>query len=218
MKKVIKQETKPKELQKPTDLKTLRKLVPIFAYLNNDPNHVLKEFGELYDQWIVTVEKDEQLEKAMQEKISKAVKAIGMDNFYQLADSLPAKYSSILIDLARRTVSDYDCKTAAEKGLAQIMANAFGRILFLSEHLATVENLRYVRSEWNGFYSAIGKEIDRATRQYTSALMALKQLKSPALKLSIKADSAFIAENQQLNDNRKLNSDTKEDEKIIDTK
>ena len=45
----------------------------------------------------------------------------------------------------------------------------------------------------------LSKERDRAHRQYLSTIMTLKQLKAPAIEMNIKAKTAFVSQNQQIN-------------------
>ena len=47
----------------------------------------------------------------------------------------------------------------------------------------------------------MSKHIDRANRQFITALTTLKQIKMPSLAISVKTKAAFVAQNQQLNVN-----------------
>ena len=47
----------------------------------------------------------------------------------------------------------------------------------------------------------ISKELDRANRQFITALTTLKQIKAPSLEINVKTKAAFVAQNQQLNVN-----------------
>jgi hypothetical protein len=51
----------------------------------------------------------------------------------------------------------------------------------------------------NGYYSQFGKEADRSFRQFQSALCLLRQFKSPPISVTVKTNTAFVAQNQQLN-------------------
>jgi len=97
---------------------------------------------------------------------------------------------------------EYDCKTASEYALAELAAGSYVRSLEASRELidarAGVTNL-FCLVEKTGYCKMLSKEIDRANRQFTSAILTLKQLKAPSMTLNVKAKNAFIAENQQFN-------------------
>lgn len=57
--------------------------------------------------------------------------------------------------------------------------------------------------EKNGFYSIVSKELDRAHRQFESALSTLKQMKVPALAFTVNSKNTFIADKQQFNNVKK---------------
>ena len=45
----------------------------------------------------------------------------------------------------------------------------------------------------------IGLELDRANRQFLTALQTLKQIKAPQLEVNVETKTAFVAQNQQFN-------------------
>jgi hypothetical protein len=53
---------------------------------------------------------------------------------------------------------------------------------------------------------AISKDLDRAYRQFASTLTLLREIKSPTLTVNVKANTAFIAQQQQLNNNQYENN------------
>jgi len=123
----------------------------------------------------------------------------GLDTQVPLWESVSNKYAVLAIRFSKQLIEEYDCKTASEKALTQIVANAFARVMEFSNTLGKCRNLEYARNEVNGYYSIISKELDRANRQFIAALTTLKQLKAPSLEINVKAKTAFVAENQQLN-------------------
>ena len=77
----------------------------------------------------------------------------------------------------------------------------YGRMLsysiMLSANSQTGSNP--ITHERNGLYSAFGKEIERASRQYLATISTLKQLKNPPIEINVKAKTAFVGQNQQFN-------------------
>jgi len=57
----------------------------------------------------------------------------------------------------------------------------------------------YISNDKNGFYAMISKETEKQSRLYLHTLSMLKALKAPQENISIRAKNAFIAQNQQFN-------------------
>ena len=110
-----------------------------------------------------------------------------------------------LIPLKDEIVRDYNCQTTLELMLAGRISTLYWRIArwekwlnSLFEHGDDVycyfnqnENVSAVRE--------LGKGIESAHRQMITSIALLKELKHPPLNLKIKTQGAFIAQNQQIN-------------------
>jgi len=116
--------------------------------------------------------------------------------------SVDDRFIPLLIDFSRRLFREYDCKTSSEKALAQVAANAYVRTLECSRSMEKSRGGEYLGGNTAGYYSVISRELDRASRQFISALMALKQFKSPKLEINVMAKNAFMANNQLFNNNK----------------
>ena len=57
----------------------------------------------------------------------------------------------------------------------------------------------------------LSKEVDKAHRQLIMALTTLKQIKNPPVEFNVKAKTAFLAQNQQIN---AVNNPVQQDENI----
>lgn len=66
------------------------------------------------------------------------------------------------------------------------------------QHTYDAQTLSHER---NGHYTLVSKEIEKQSRLYMHALGTLKALKAPQENISIRAKNAFIAQNQQFNNN-----------------
>ncbi|MFH1712165.1 MAG: hypothetical protein ABH846_02940 [Patescibacteria group bacterium] len=134
----------------------------------------------------------------------KVLYRFGLDTHAALWESVSEKFGSLAMEFSKDLYEEYDCRTASEKALAQVAVNAFIRVFEYSSTLKTCMS-NSVNTELTGPYSLISKELDRANRQFTTALTALKQIKTPPIKVNVKANNAFMAKNQQFNQN--LNSE-----------
>ena len=126
--------------------------------------------------------------------------ALGIDTHVPVANGVKAEYRPFLFEMTKRIEQEYDCKTAIEKSLAEMVALSHIRVI----HLSTVFNCYIVGSvdltkEKTDYYNMIGKELDRASKQLLNATLTLRQIKTPILPFNVNAKTAFIAQNQQIN-------------------
>lgn len=129
----------------------------------------------------------------------KAVMAIGLSTHLPIAETVREEYRIFLVEMARSIEAEYDCKTPSEKALAETIASSYVRVIQFSRELTLCTKEKSLSQEKNGYYAMVSKEVDRANRHFTTALMTLKQLKSPTLEVNVKAKNAFIGQNQQFN-------------------
>lgn len=143
--------------------------------------------------------------------------AYGLENHFPLLQLVAKRYMPLVIEFAKQLTIEYDCKTPSERALVQITVIAYAKILEFTGRLSDNLNANdpWLSHEKNGLKSVLGKELDRANRRFITALTTLKQLKAPSLEISVKAKTAFVAQNQQINATN--NPNTKENE-IIDPK
>jgi len=166
-----------------------------------DPDRIMEELSED----LLPKIKSGKAGKKVYEKINKAVfKALmiyGLDTHYPLAETVDEKYRPLAIEFSRQLVKEYNCQTSSEKALAEVIVNAYARILNYSQILNTCRKIDWLTNEKITYYSMISKELDRANRQFVTALITLKQFKTPSLEVNVKTKTAFISQNQQLNIN-----------------
>jgi len=131
----------------------------------------------------------------------KVLHLFGLDTHIPVWESVSNQYGLLAMEFSKGLIKEYDCKTPSEKALAQVTANAYVRVMEYSNTMETGRD-KTVKLNLIPYYAVIGKELDRANRHFISNLMALKQMKAPAMKINVNARTAFVAENQQVNINR----------------
>jgi len=131
----------------------------------------------------------------------KTMYRFGLDTHAPLWESVSERYGLLAVEFARQLFEEYDCQTASEKALAQLAVNAYVRTLECSSILKSCMK-GTIAAEITGYYSMLSKELDRANRQFITAITTLKQMKVPQLKVNVKAKNAFVAQNQQINQNK----------------
>jgi len=131
--------------------------------------------------------------------LQKSLMSLGIETQAPLAESVGTRCSGLAITFCRELIREYDCKTASEKATAQIVANAYVRVMEFSRKMEYGRSADGTTNEINGYYAVMSKELDRASRHYTSALSMLRQLKALSFQINVTAKNAFIADNQQFN-------------------
>ncbi|MDC0977644.1 hypothetical protein OAR19_00130 [bacterium] len=167
----------------------------------NDAYKEIKKLVELPKKKREKISK-EKMEKT-NELAAKALYLSNIDHHYAMVETVDKQHGGLIIELCNKYVEEYSCTTASEKTLAQTMALSYVRRFELAKRLNQFIHLEYLSPEKTKFYSALGKELDRAERHFIAALSTLKQLKSPTLEVSVQARTAFIANNQQINEGQK---------------
>ena len=128
--------------------------------------------------------------------------ALGLATHLPVVEIVSEKYKTFLMEMIKDVEREFLCKTASEKILAEIIATAHIRALEASQKMMkireSIDNL-FELDKKVGLLSVLSKEVDRANRQLFSAIQMLEQKKRPPMKLNIRAKTAFIAKNQQIN-------------------
>ena len=122
-----------------------------------------------------------------------------------LLESFNANQRFGVKQMAKQIIEQYDCKTEIERTLAATIANSYTRYIDNSRRLNNELECREITKNKNVYIANLSKQIDRAHRQYLSSLMTLKQLKSPQIEMNIRAKTAFVSQNQQINSQHKNN-------------
>lgn len=138
-------------------------------------------------------------DKNLKKELVNILTAFELDTHFALAQTTSKKYKTLAVEFCEQIIQEYDCRTSSEKALAEIIAGAFVRQLSCAERLNSAITVDFLNKERNAFMAILSKELSRATRSYITALLTLKQMKSSPVKLNVKATTAFIAQNQQIN-------------------
>ncbi len=179
--------------------------------LKKSPEMIMGEIRELYEEGSnhpSSSQKSKDAMEAVNKRGEEVAKMLSLDTKYIMIDSVHKDYTSFALDFAEQLEREFDVKTASEKSLVQSAVSAYCRVMRFS----TVLNQNFPPSlfpESLRLTEVVTKEIDRANRQYLTCLQVLEQKKRPPMKVNVRTNTAFIAENQQniahQNSNEKLN-------------
>ena len=191
---------KEKSLAKQFTVDEVRDIIKEDLHFACDPDYVLKEATKKFNAWLKAPEREaEAIKKDMLEIHDKALVSLGLETHYPLADMVSERYRGLAIEVARQIEKEYDCKAPSERLLAQTIAGIYGKIIEYSRQLRGCAQDTHISVEKNSFYTIMSKELDRAHRQLITALTTLRQIKNPPMELNVRAKTAFVAQNQQIN-------------------
>lgn len=160
-----------------------------------NPDKIMESFAENMDK-----NTGKKMSKELCEDYQDVAMTLGLDTHLPVADSVPEEYRPFLVNMTREIEHDYDCQTAVEKSLAETIASSHVRVIYYSRRLNDlIRGESLPKKDKTNFYNFIGKEIDRAQRQLNSSILTLKQVKVSSQPCNITAKTAFIAQNQQIN-------------------
>ena len=148
---------------------------------------------------------NEVIQKKFKDKSMLLLRIFENESHIGLMESFNEKYQMFARELATNMIREHNCSNETEKALAELAANAYIRVIDNSRRLNNLLEMNNANQNINGFFSILSKQIDRANRQYISALLTLKQLKAPQIEMNIKTNTAFISNNQQVNVNKDEN-------------
>ena len=165
------------------------------------PDSVLDRFTKAFAEY-EKAPKSKKEEKRLEytDALRTAMQVVGLDSHFLMAETI-TEYRTLVIEMTNQLIEEYGCTTASEKSLAQMVAQSYGRFMEYSREFNRSTRIEFLSSQKNGYYGLFSKEVDRAFRQYLSALTTLRQMKSPPMEVHVKAHTAFVAQNQQLNNN-----------------
>jgi len=185
------------------------------AYIDGDPKRIMQELSEDLLPQIKSGKADKKVYEKTTEAVSKALMVYGLETHYPLAETVNKSYRPLAIEFSRQLIQEFDCKTPSEKALAQIVVNAYLRVIDNSKRFNNCyEAGEYLSKERTNHLSVMSKQLDRANRQFITALTTLKQIKMPSFEINVKTKAAFVAQNQQLNINPPNKDNSNKNENI----
>ncbi len=117
-----------------------------------------------------------------------------------------SQYGPALSRMRKKLVDENDCKSSIELMLVDRIISSYWRAM-----RADTAYHMLVEPE-DGVFSfdqlkinvlkEINKTIDQANREFSNNIILLKELKQPNLKVTLKTDNAYFAENQQVINNK----------------
>lgn len=161
-----------------------------------DTDGVFKKIHSLFEEGR-DGRKRKRVEREISKLAAKAINILNLDTKGLVISSISDMYRLFMVEMIDDLEREYDIKTSSEKALVQAAALSF-------VHYLSASNLLNINcpGEWitdSQFLSMLSKDADRAYRRFISSIQLLKHLKEPHLKVNVRANNAFMAQNQQIN-------------------
>lgn len=179
---------------KPLTTEQVKEIVKISTVSTIDASGSIRELAKELPKWIGKVPPSE-----VSEHVDKVSLALSLETGHVLAESVGVRVRGFSLSLKQELEKEFDCKTPSEKALVDQAVNSHIRKLEYSKLMNGYRDPEWLSHERVALLSFYSKEIDRAHRQFLSTIEMLKAIKQPALKVNVRAQNAFVAENQQLN-------------------
>lgn len=165
-----------------------------------NPDTELKALGKLFSEYAAA---DQAGKDAMETKLDEqslaSLMTLAVQSHLPLVESVASRYRSLVIEMAEQLIKEFNCETHSERAIAQVAAVSYVRFMALSKTLNQVTEIEFLQHATTGYYGMIGREVDRAERRFRTTIMTLKQMKYPTMNLQLKVNTAFVAQNQQIN-------------------
>ncbi len=162
-----------------------------------DPEHLLAEAKAAVVGGIAA---SGMLSKDQSEILSKGMMMLAHERHYLVAESVSdEKWRPMITDFARCIQKEYSCTENSEIALAGLAASAYYRSLKAARKLNALLEKTEIGMTGVNLMTAVSKEIDRAERQYLSAIETLRSRRQPQMNVKIQTKTAFFNENQTIN-------------------
>jgi hypothetical protein len=168
------------------------------------------------EEILILVNKDkltEQETKRLNELQQEVTEIHGLKNGFWSASATYKKYRNFIYTTRASLVKEFDCKTSLELMLVDRIVANYWRSM-------RIETLLCPYIEWNDDYpfsqlrvniiKELSKSLESASRQLTTSILLLKEMKQPGLNVKISAGNAFVGQNQQFNLNKNENIENNE--------
>ncbi len=162
-----------------------------------DPETLLEEVKEAV---LSGIETSGSLGKDQSVLISKGIMMLAHERHYLVAESVfDEGWRPMIMDFAHCIQKEYSCKENSEIALAGLAASAYYRSLKAARKLNALLEKTEIGMTGVNLMTAVSKEIDRAERQYLSAIETLRSRRQPQMNVKIQTKTAFFNENQTIN-------------------
>lgn len=161
-----------------------------------------KQIQKLHEnQGNLSDEEKHSVESEIKDTLALYNKANSLNTSVNMLNAIEPEQRGMAIEIIKELKQEYCVKKAQDKIYLQIATNAICRYY---SNMSDFEHWK--RHDWNShervaYMGMLSKDTDKAFRQYNSVIQYFEGKKQPPIKVNVKANNAFVAQNQQFNNN-----------------
>lgn len=163
----------------------------------------IQEKVKLYRESLFSEDRDEdeyfEREQELKKSLLTAMNLTTVETHSAIAKTVEECFQPLVASVADDLISEYQATSPSERMTAQLAASAYVRYIQYSTKFNLHGIQESISDTKNSYFALFAKEVDRAFRQYRSAICLLKQMKAPSLNVVVNTKAAFVATNQQIN-------------------
>lgn len=195
-----------------------KKRVLSAAILKGNKDSLLKELGEEILPACASNNKKERHGALLRfsDKSMELFRMFENESHVGLMETFEERYRMPSAEMTKTMIQEFGCSSEAEKALAEVIVNAYMRVIDNSRRLNNDLGSpgTAITKNKTKYLSMLSIQLDRANRQFLNALITLKQLKSPTIEMNIKTRNTFVAQNQQINTSQPMESSKYENNEL----
>lgn len=138
------------------------------------------------------------------DKVLNFLNSKSLESKYHIVQILEKEFLPFALRFVDDLTKEYNAKTPSEISLVQMAVLAYCRYLKNSQRFKTFITQEYINSCKAQYCSIAERAMEKLYREYISILQTLRHMKQPPMTVSIKTNTAFVAQNQQNNANPPL--------------
>lgn len=173
--------------------------------IQGDETSLIKKMAEELLPALKGGDKSDEAFKAVTDTGFELMKMRESEYHCNLMESFSERYRQLTKLMTEKIIHEHNCQNELEKSIASTIVASYVRYTDNSRRLNNELECTHITPNITAYISMLSKQVDRAHRQYITSLMTLKQLKAPQIEMNIKANTAFVSQNQQFNHNEKIN-------------
>lgn len=204
-------------LTKKDELERLSKAFKAVALMDSpfleDPKAIVEKGAKQIQKYFDLGEQDEQTKQDLEKYIRSYSKVRNLDTHVLLSRGVDPEHLPMVLGVIDELTAEYEVKKPQDKAYVQMAALAYSRYISNLDEYNQWKNHEYNSNERVGYMNMVSKDIDRAFRQYNAVINYFEMKKRPPLQVTVKANTAFVAQNQQ-----NLSSSNPLDDEINDPK
>ncbi len=152
------------------------------------------------DEMLLMLDRKKVDDPDFKSKFVEIVEMLAHERHYIVAESIvDERWRPAIMDLANCIQKEYCCTTNSEIALAGLAASAYYRSLKAARKMNALLGKDEIGMVGVNLMGQVSKEIDRAERQYLSAIETLRSRRQPQMNVKIQTKTAFFNENQTIN-------------------